>query len=143
MNYLEIKGDLFTASEDRMIAHCISSDFALGAGVAKEINKRFDTKFNLFLQYNPEKGQDFTGQCLVTDRILNLVTKYKCYHKPTYDSLKSALLDMRDYLEENDIKKIAMPKIGCGLDKLDWEIVRPMIFEVFKTTDIDIEVYCL
>lgn len=143
MNYQEIKGDIFTTSDDRMIAHCISSDFALGAGIAKEINKRFDTKYNLFLKYPAQSGQTFTGKCLVTDRILNLVTKDKCYQKPTYETLTKALVDMRKYLYENNIKKIAMPKIGCGLDKLEWNRVKPIIYELFEFTDMDIIVYYL
>ncbi len=31
-----------------------------------------------------------------------------------------------------------MPKIGCGLDGLNWDIVRSIIKEVFKDTDIEI-----
>ena len=36
-----------------------------------------------------------------------------------------------------------MPKIGCGLDKLDWNAVRTMIKNVFLETPIKIDVYCL
>lgn len=31
-----------------------------------------------------------------------------------------------------------MPKIGCGLDKLDWTAVREIIREMFADTDIEI-----
>lgn len=33
---------------------------------------------------------------------------------------------------------IAMPKIGCGLDKLEWSKVKAIIEEVFAGTDIEI-----
>ena len=36
-----------------------------------------------------------------------------------------------------------MPRIGCGLDKLNWKNVKNMIKEIFKDTDIAIEVYYL
>ncbi len=35
MNYREEKRDLFTLGADYVLAHCISADFALGAGIAK------------------------------------------------------------------------------------------------------------
>ena len=33
-----------------------------------------------------------------------------------------------------------MPKIGCGLDKLQWGKVREIIKEEFKDVDIQIEI---
>lgn len=35
----EVKKDLFTVPKDYVLAHCISADFALGAGIANKINK--------------------------------------------------------------------------------------------------------
>ena len=43
--------------------------------------------------------------------------------------------------EIRDIKKLAMPKIGCGLDGLNWERVSQMIREIFEDTDIQITIY--
>ena len=39
-----------------------------------------------------------------------------------------------------NIKKLAMPKIGCGLDRLQWSKVRENIKEAFKDIDIEIVV---
>ena len=36
------------------------------------------------------------------------------------------------------ITKLAMPCIGCGLDKLKWEKVREIIKEIFEDMDIEI-----
>ena len=36
-----------------------------------------------------------------------------------------------------------MPKIGCGLDKLDWNVVITIIKNVFLETTIKIDVYYL
>ena len=44
MTIKEIKKDLFTMPNDYALAHCISADFALGAGIAKEFDKRFDAR---------------------------------------------------------------------------------------------------
>ena len=44
----EVKKDLFTVSNDYALAHCISADFTLGAGIAKEFDKRFNCRIRLF-----------------------------------------------------------------------------------------------
>lgn len=36
-----------------------------------------------------------------------------------------------------------MPKIGCGLDRLEWNKVKDIIGEVFKDIDVGICVYSL
>ena len=47
---------------------------------------------------------------------------------------------MRDYCIKYNIHYLAMPKIGCGLDKLQWGKVREIIKEEFKDVDIQIEI---
>lgn len=42
-----------------------------------------------------------------------------------------------------DVGKLAMPKIGCGLDRLNWDDVSYLIQDIFKDIDIEIRVYYL
>lgn len=140
MTLTEIQGDLFTASKDCALAHCISADIALGAGIAKEFAKRGIKEQLRYWNFRP------VGKTLVTqatDWIMefNLVTKEKYYQKPTYDSLHSALVNMKLYCDLFNIKKLAMPRIGCGLDKLNWSEVKAMIERVFQKSDIEILIY--
>ena len=48
-----LKGDLFSASEDTSLAHCVSEDFRMGAGIATEFKKRFDRVNELLSQSRP------------------------------------------------------------------------------------------
>ena len=48
MTIKEVKKDLFTMPNDYALAHCISADFALGAGIAKEFDKRLNARQKLF-----------------------------------------------------------------------------------------------
>lgn len=146
MTYREEKMDLLTVPQGYMIAHCISADFALGAGVAKQIDAAFNMREMLNLMWG--KISDMAGKwsapcCLPCMNVFNLVTKDRYFHKPTIKSLESALYEMRDYTVEMGVKKIAMPQIGCGLDRLNWEDVSVIIKEVFGDTDIDILVCVL
>ena len=34
------------------------------------------------------------------------------------------------------IKRLAMPRLGCGLDRLDWIAVQKLIVEIFEDVDI-------
>jgi O-acetyl-ADP-ribose deacetylase (regulator of RNase III) len=45
---------------------------------------------------------------------------------------------MKFIATQSGITKIAMPIIGCGLDRLQWDRVSEIIKEVFKNTDIEI-----
>lgn len=142
MIYKEEKRDLFSVSDDYYLAHCISSDYALGAGIAVEFDKRFDMRRKL-KEDAPDYWEYMTafnlkGECVLIERVLNLITKEKYYHKPTYKSTTHALRCMKVVCEANNISKIAMPIIGCGLDRLQWDKVSKIIKETFKDTDIEI-----
>ena len=135
----EIK-DLFTVPQGYYLAHCISGDYALGAGIAKQFVDIYNMRFKLHKKFPIPDGAKFANveKALLIDNVFNLVTKDRVYHKPTYDSLYETLVDMRTQCEELDITKLAMPHIGCGLDKLDWPIVKDIIEEVFEENDIEI-----
>lgn len=142
MIYKEEIRDLFAVSEEYYLAHCISADFGMGKGIVVEFNKRFDMKrklqtcFNGYLEEFIE--EDYKSDCLMMGRVFNLITKERYWNKPTYSTMHGALEIMRKLAIENDVKKIAMPIIGCGLDKLHWDKVSEIIKEIFKDTDIEI-----
>ena len=145
MTYKEVFSDLFTAPEDNYLVHCISSDFVMGAGIAPQFTKRFNTKYNLIKRF-PDYHKKFAennmvADCLLDGRVFNLITKYKVWQKPTYDSMNLALRRLLYECENLNIKKLSMPKIGCGIDGLDWERVSLMIKEIFEDTNIEITVY--
>ena len=52
--------------------------------------------------------------------------------------MRLALEKMKQICLENDIKKIAMPVIGCGLDRLDWNDVSEQIKSVFTNIEVEI-----
>lgn len=135
MQYKEVYENLFDTTSTHL-AHCISSDYALGAGIAVEFNKRYRMRSKLE-QIGTHKYPD----CIEIDNVFNLVTKKRYYDKPTLQSLKATLVMMRDMAIAENVKEISMPKIGAGLDRLPWMYVSEAIKDVFKDTDISIIVY--
>lgn len=45
---------------------------------------------------------------------------------------------MKALCQSENIYKIAMPIIGCGLDRLEWDKVSRIIKDVFQEEDIEI-----
>lgn len=143
MTFREEQGDLFAEEimNEYALCHCISSDFALGAGIAK-IFAKMGVKKMLCAQF--PKNWEGRGYCLFVEvegvSVANLVTKERYFHKPTLETLRQSLEGLRGQAAERGISKLAMPKIGCGLDRLQWEDVRGIIKDVFGKDEIEITV---
>lgn len=142
MTYKEEVRDLFSAPDDYYLAHCISADFGMGKGIAVEFNKRFNMKSKLKNKYPNYLSQYINdgigGDCVLEDRVLNLITKERYFHKPSIITMRIALQKMKKICIENNITKIAMPTIGAGLDRLSWSAVSDQIHMIFDDTDIEI-----
>ena len=138
--------DLFTVSKDYTFCHCVSADFALGAGIAKRFAK-LGVKNELDLLHNilPEPTTwNGNGFHIITRSpephgTINLVRKERYWHKPTLEALEQSLLSLHNsaWIQSGN-RKIAMPKIGCGLDRLKWSEVEPIIKKIFADLDVNI-----
>lgn len=149
MNYEEKQMNLFDCPSDYHLVHCISADFVLGKGIAKEFNKRFDTRRYLRSHYEFYEYRYETDRCTPIvlpqngTNVINLVTKHYYYNKPTYMSMFEALSSLKQFCLNHGIDKLAMPRIGCGLDKLSWDKVKILILKIFEDAEIDILVCVL
>ncbi|XP_056130775.1 ADP-ribose glycohydrolase OARD1 [Lampris incognitus] len=136
-----VSGDLFSCPEDEALAHCISEDCRMGAGIAVMFKKKFGGVEEL------KEQKKTPGQCAVLKRgrrfVYYLITKERASHKPTYGRLRQSLEDMKSHCMSNGVTRISMPRIGCGLDRLKWEQVSEILEDVFQHTDISMTVYSL
>ena len=116
----------------------------MSKGIAKQFKARFG-RVKTLLDMKVEVG----GVATLMDHhhhhrfIYYLITKKMHYDKPTYNNLRCSLLAMKNHMMENGVDKLAMPKIGCGLDGLDWNEVKNIIHEVFNDANLEIEVFQL
>lgn len=148
--------DLFTLPKEYMLAHCISADYVLGAGIARQFRTRY--RMNMWLRMT---GTTFkwggVGRCVIinlTDdfkmttaakgifRVANLVTKEAFWHKPTHKAIRESLISLRNQLmskpDYKNVHRIGMPRIACGLDSKKWTDIRQIIEEVFDNTEYEI-----
>uniref|UniRef100_A0A3B3Y782 Macro domain-containing protein n=1 Tax=Poecilia mexicana TaxID=48701 RepID=A0A3B3Y782_9TELE len=113
----------------------------MGKGIAVLFKKNFGRVDAL------KEQKKLAGECAVLthDRrfIYFLITKKKASQKPTYISLRQSLEAVKSHCLENNVKIISQPRIGCGLDELEWSKVSQILQDVFKQTDIALTVYSI
>lgn len=151
-SYEERQSDLFKEYGDRddvYFAHCLSADCAMGTGIAVQFVDWFKKEYDLNLRSLCSCNRVNEGTCIETGKLFNLVTKEHYWDKPTYSSLERALKCMsKTYMQnyiinsmdgtEAETTTIVMPRIGCGLDQLEWKKVRNIIFRVFRYISVNI-----
>jgi O-acetyl-ADP-ribose deacetylase (regulator of RNase III) len=137
-NITERQQDIFELDykNEWCLCHCISEDLAMGRGVAVMFKQKFGRVDELKRQ-SRKVGQTASLQS-ENCRIYYLITKPRYFHKPTYTNLEQSLVYMRTLMEAHKQQKLAMPMIGCGLDKLEWMKVKDIICNVFADSGIDI-----
>lgn len=144
-----------------LFAQCISADLAMGAGIAVQFNQYFNCKNILQDSYTANNRRPHVGTAiLVNKRVFCLVTKDNHQDKPSYNSFRKSInamveihenisfpiwyerYDYRYYhaYEDDRYDYLAIPEIGCGLDKLEWEKVeaiwKPRLKRRFKRIDV-------
>ena len=117
------------------LAHCISSDVKMSAGIARSVKRKFPFNF-------PEStNSSLFVQQLDNRFIYHLVTKKRFFQKPTYDSLRQSLQAMTKHGNNYKVTHISMPKAGCGLDRLEWHKVERLIKKICAQSSLTIIVY--
>lgn len=153
-----VHGDVFDYDKDDkteyMLAHCIASDFGLVGGIAKQFNDKKNMRKLLWdwaestnqkiganpYGYGGKAVAGIVGTSVLIGNTYNLVTKTWTYEKPTYVDMLHSLESLRDQMLDNEHTQLVIPKIGCGIDNMDWEVVECLIYKVFKGTNTHIYV---
>ena len=137
-------GSIFNCPPMYSLGHCISADAKMGKGVAKEFVQRYPILCSL---RKPDK-QNIVGTAVVVPVgpkfIYNLVTKSAFWMKPSPSTLRDCLESMLCHAVNNHVKDICVPKLGCGLDNLNFRLdVLPIMEAVFSDSMINIYVYSI
>ena len=137
---IEIQNNIFDEINNiktpYLLVHCMNISLSTKKGIVVEIEKRYNIKELIKEKYN--KNDVYIGNILITNNICSLITKNRVYDKPTYDSIKQCLINLYKYCKMNNIYNLIMPKIGCGLDKLNWDKVKNIINDIFKEKEFNI-----
>ncbi|XP_037822217.1 uncharacterized protein LOC119610890 [Lucilia sericata] len=136
---LEQRGHNITAPENCALVHSISADFAMCSSIGMQFNCKYGPSNETLKQYK------HTGNVAVLKEqkryVYNLVTKERNHERSTYIALFYALTATRDHMRQHGVKKLAIPRLGCGIDRLDWLRVKNILEMVFAEDEVDITTY--
>lgn len=121
---------------DRTIAHCVSEDFLMEESVSKMIKNRYGMQ-----GINVESLHCIGWKFIGIKYIVYLIVKEKFWMKPTMLDMKRTIVNLRQWCQEHNIDKLAIPRIGCGLDRLYWNDIVPIIEYELESYGIDVDVY--
>ncbi|XP_022174840.1 uncharacterized protein LOC111036885 isoform X2 [Myzus persicae] len=134
----EVNVFLFDMPEKYSLGHCVARDMRMSAGIATHFKMIFGRVGELMDQ-KPNVGS--VAYLQHNNRfIYYLITKECSNGKPTYNSITAAITKLRDFIVKHGVKQLAIPRIGCGLDKLDWSLVRNIVKNIFQNAGCIIKV---
>ena len=126
------------------IGHCISADAKMSKGFADVLSQRISGLQDTCRQAKLLSRQTFPFWDRSGNRyIYNLVTKTKFSEKLNLTTLSLTLEELKSYARLYGISTIAIPKIGCGLDEMNWQEVVKLLKDFFAYSNIRIVVYTL
>ena len=126
------------------IGHCVSADAQISKGFAQFLSERIPRLRRTCRRAHLLKDQVFPFWDSSSRRYFyNLVTKEKYSDKPDLQTLATTLQNMQSHATMHGVSTIAIPKIGCGLDQMNWQDVVKLLRDIFAYSDIQIVVYSL
>lgn len=118
---------------------CVSADFKMSQGIALEFRKKFgqiDTLINL-----NKKVTEIASIKHNNRQIIYIINKQNFKEKPTLETMFMSITNLRKCCEEQNVTKLAIPRIGSSHDQLNWDQIRSMIRYIFKKSKIKIVIF--
>ncbi len=100
-------------------------DAVMGAGLAKQAAERFPSLPRLLGQSLRSTGN--THYLFPSMRIITFPTKYHWRHSSDLTLIRTSIGRLALALDRSNIEEVYCPRIGCGLGRLQWDVVRDAI----------------
>ena len=139
INYVEKQH--VTCSSQQTLANCVSADFKMSAGNGRSSKRKYyPTKYPRSLKYYDVPL--WTQTIPDPERFIYYqVTNERFDNKLPYSALSAPLERMREHAEVHGVKHLSLPQIACGLDNLEWPLVREGLQAIFDSPKVRHSVY--
>lgn len=135
--------DIFD-SKAQVLVNPVNCEGVAGAGLAKQFKEKFPQNFQLYrracLDGSLTIGKIFWCSINFTQLeqkwIANFPTKYKWRNNSKLYYIIPGLEALLEGMLSRKLTSVAMPKIGCGLGGLDWNLIKPEIESIFGRSGI-------
>lgn len=145
-----VVGDLLKSNEPD-IAHGCNTQGLMGAGIAGSIAKRYPLVMEQYFA-KCKRGEFHLGSALpiivssghagnhALRTVWNLGTQVNPGREATIWGVMLSFGNMLEQMKAWNVKRVAIPRIGCGIGGLKWEAVEQTIGGVLKFVGAPIEV---
>lgn len=129
--------------EKCMVINTINTKGYMGKGLAKEFAMWFPKMEEEYIE-KCSKNEIRPGDLWIWENkeflIGNIATKDDYKFPSKIEWVSKGLSQLRGYIENNDIRSVAIPKLGAALGKLDWSLVERKILELLGDSKTHITV---
>jgi O-acetyl-ADP-ribose deacetylase (regulator of RNase III) len=146
---IKLKRDNLLLSDAEALVNTVNAVGVMGKGVALQFRERFASNYQIY-RIACEKGEVHLGKMLVTETgflsgtkyIINFPTKQHWKGKSKIEFIEAGLNDLLRVIQENNIKSIAIPPLGCGNGGLNWNEVKPLIEKkLSQLSNVHVDLY--
>jgi O-acetyl-ADP-ribose deacetylase (regulator of RNase III) len=146
----EVEGDILL-TKAQAIAHGVAPNDDFKNGLALSMRENWPAMYKDFRHYShgnhPKEGTLWTWGSAEGKRIINLFTQEhsQTHHahpgKATTAYVNSTLKQLREEIEREGLKSVALPRLATGVGGLDWGDVRPLINKHLGDLKIPVYIY--
>ena len=143
------EGNLLDAKAEALV-NAVNTVGVMGKGIALMFKEAFPENFREYADACKNK-QIRVGYVFVTERrngtggpkwIVNFPTKQHWRNPSKLEWIRDGLQDLKKFLVDNNVRSIAVPALGSGNGRLDWQIVKPVIQEALDALPgVEVTVY--
>lgn len=140
------RGNIFE-SETQALINPVNTQGIMGKGLAYQFKIKYPNNFKNYENFCLKGDFDVGTDLIYTEEndkvIINFPTKRSWRENSKIEYIEIGLKKLEELLKNLDIKSVAIPPIGAGNGKLDWNSVKEEIekFEKRMSKDVNVIVY--
>ena len=143
-----VKGNLLESDAEALV-NTVNTVGVMGKGIALQFKNQYPINYKTY-QQACKANKIQIGRMFVTNEstllkgsktIINFLTKTDCRKPSEYIYIEQGLKDLKQVLHINQIKSVALPPLGAGNGKLDWDKVKVLIENHLSDITCDVLVY--
>lgn len=146
-----VTGDVLLTKAE-LVAHGVAPGDHFDHGLALSLREQWPALAKDFRHWchlrNPKSGEIWHWAGADGTRVANLLTQESAEQahkghpgKAKPEHVNHALRHLRQFIEEENIQSVALPKLATGVGGLDWETVKPLIENHLGDLKIPVYVY--
>lgn len=138
-----VDGDILKSNMQTLV-NPVNTSGVMGAGLARRFRDAYPDMYRRYVRVCAT-GQFVPGKLLIyrgnNHWILNFPTKINPSDDSRIEYIEAGLDKLVSAWRDHGITSLAFPALGCGLGKLQWSEVQPLMTDYLATLPIPVEIY--